>query len=217
MDFEKINTYLTTEQKEYLDSNKTYVDYKKGETIIKQGVPANHVVYLEKGFARLNITDQDHTSCIDLVFTGSFIGLMCSFTGNNFIFSAEAIDNCRISIVNKDVIYSLLKENSEFSLAVINYISRTTAGLVFWMSRLRYKHIEGALAMILLKFNSHYDNLSFELPVTRKELAEILGYSKESVINTLSKFKNDNLINIHNRSVVEIVDMKTLKIISEKG
>jgi len=217
MAFKDLTSYLTNEQNEYLCANKTYVDYKKGETIIKQGVPANHIVFLEKGLARMNITDQDRTSCIDLAFSGSFLGLMCSFTGKSFIFSAEAIEDCRISIIDKEIINSLVKQNSDFSLAIINYISRTTANLVFWMSRLRSKHIEGALAMILLKFSKYYNDLSFELPVTRKEMAEILGYSKESVINTLTKFKNDKIININNRNKIEIINHETLNIVSEKG
>lgn len=217
MSFKNFTTYLTKEQKEYLCENKTYVDYKKGETIIKQGTPANHVVYLEKGFARLNITDQGITSCIDLSISGSFLGLMCSFTAKNFIFSAVAIEDCRISIMNKEVINSLLKENSNFSIAIINYISETTSNLVLWMSRLRYKHIEGAVSILLMKFSKYYSNLCFELPVTRKELAEILGYSKESVINTLSKFKKEEIISINNRNKVEILNIERLQLLSEKA
>lgn len=209
--------YLTDEQNEYLSKNKTHVDYKKGETIIKQGTPANHVVYLEKGLARLNITDQSITSCIDLCISDSFIGLMCSFNDKNFLFSTVAIEDCRISIIDKEAINSLLKENNDFSIAIINYISETTANMVFWMSRLRYKHIDGSVAILLLKFSKYYSNLSFELPVTRIELAEIIGYSKESVINTLSKFKKEEIISINNRNNIDILSIDRLETIAAKA
>jgi CRP-like cAMP-binding protein len=54
------------------------------------------------------------------------------------------------------------------------------------------------------------------LPVVRKELADMLGYSKESVINTLSKFNKEGILNVIDRKI-EILDLKKLKQISVLG
>jgi CRP-like cAMP-binding protein len=52
--------------------------------------------------------------------------------------------------------------------------------------------------------------------MVRQELANVLGYSKESVINTLSKFNKDNIINVSDKKI-EILDMEKLIQISKLG
>jgi len=47
-------------------------------------------------------------------------------------------------------------------------------------------------------------------------LASIIGYSKESVINTLSHFNKDNIIRINEKNV-SILDSKRLTLISQAG
>jgi CRP/FNR family transcriptional regulator len=57
---------------------------------------------------------------------------------------------------------------------------------------------------------------NFNLNLTRKELAELTGLTPESVIRILSKFKNDNLIQIDGK-MIKILDMEKLKQISDYG
>jgi len=47
-------------------------------------------------------------------------------------------------------------------------------------------------------------------------LADILGYSKESVINTLSKFNREEIINISERKI-EVLKPEKLEQISKIG
>jgi CRP-like cAMP-binding protein len=47
-------------------------------------------------------------------------------------------------------------------------------------------------------------------------MAATLGYSKESIINTMSDFQRDGLITISGRNL-EILNKKTLQLIAEKG
>jgi CRP/FNR family transcriptional regulator len=57
---------------------------------------------------------------------------------------------------------------------------------------------------------------NFNLNLTRKELAELTSLTPESVIRILSKFKNDNLIQIDGK-MIKILDMEKLKQISDYG
>ena len=56
----------------------------------------------------------------------------------------------------------------------------------------------------------------FELPLSRKELAELTGLTPESVIRILSKFKSDNVIGIEGKTF-KILDKDKLQQISEYG
>ena len=52
--------------------------------------------------------------------------------------------------------------------------------------------------------------------MVRKELANMLGYSKESVINTLSKFNKEGILKVSDRKI-EILDKSKLIQISKIG
>jgi CRP/FNR family transcriptional regulator len=57
---------------------------------------------------------------------------------------------------------------------------------------------------------------NFELPLSRKELAELSGMSSETVIRMLKKFDDDKLIGLQGKSL-QILDYPRLKRISETG
>ena len=56
----------------------------------------------------------------------------------------------------------------------------------------------------------------FELPVSRREIAEYIGMTTENVIRTLSEFRRDKLIKINGKEI-EIADYDTLEKISNFG
>jgi CRP-like cAMP-binding protein len=79
-----------------------------------------------------------------------------------------------------------------------------------------HKNANGSIATILLDIYTIYDSLSFPLPFNRTEMADALGYSKESVINTLKEFQKDGIISVSGRNVT-ILDMARLVNISHNG
>jgi CRP/FNR family transcriptional regulator len=56
----------------------------------------------------------------------------------------------------------------------------------------------------------------FDLPVSRKEIADYIGMSTANVIRTLSDFKKDGIIKVFGKTI-EIVDIAKLEIISKRG
>ena len=56
----------------------------------------------------------------------------------------------------------------------------------------------------------------FDLPVSRKEIADYIGMSTANVIRTLSDFKKDGIIKVFGKTI-EIVDINKLEILSKRG
>jgi CRP-like cAMP-binding protein len=56
----------------------------------------------------------------------------------------------------------------------------------------------------------------FDLPVSRKEIADYIGMSTANVIRTISDFKKDGIIKVFGKTI-EIVDINKLEIISKRG
>jgi len=75
----------------------------------------------------------------------------------------------------------------------------------------------GRVAFVMLYFSKEiYNSKVFDLPVSRKEIADYIGMSTANVIRTLSDFKKDGIIKVFGKTI-EIVDMNKLEIISKRG
>ena len=151
-----------------------------------------------------------------MVESHSFIGIICCFAFENFDFTATALEKTTVSFINKKVFEKFIKQNGAFALNLIKHMSGVSNGLFHRLTTLSQKNIDGALSIILLDFAKIYKSNNFTLPMVRKDLANMLGYSKESVINTLSKFNKENIINVSDRKI-EILDKATLTQISKLG
>jgi len=207
---------LTPDQKEALISSSAILKFRRGETIIKQGTLASQIMYLEEGMAKLNFMEGEKDTTFSFATNGDFIGLMCSFVQKRLEFSAIAITNATVRIIDREVFEKSIKENGKFAVYIVKLMSELTNGVVHTLISLSHKNVNGALSTLLLSLSRVYASNSFQVPFTRDEMAAALGYSKESIINTLSDFHRDKIINISGRNL-DILQPETLKIISAKG
>jgi CRP-like cAMP-binding protein len=207
---------LNESEKTKLIQYKTDVEFEAGETIIKRGLAVSNILYLNEGLVKLEILNDGLPSTVGLVESHSFIGIVCCFAFENFDFTATAIEKTKISFINKEIFEEFIKTNGEFALALIKHMSGVSNGLFHRLTTFSKKNIDGALSILLLDFAKFYNSKSYTIPMVRQELANVLGYSKESVINTLSKFNKDNIINVSDKKI-EILDMEKLIQISKLG
>lgn len=207
---------LTIDQSRLVEKSTTTLLFSKGETIIKQGYVATHVLFIEQGLVRLDVTDDQKTSTVKLLSKSSFVGIVCSFACKSVDFSAVALEETTIRMISMELFQSLVKENGEFALKLIRHMSNNTNSMVHWISRLSSKNVEGSLAMVLQEFSTAYDSKEFTLPITRIGLASMAGCSKESAINVLTRFHHDGIIELKGKQV-KILDTKRLDMIVLQG
>lgn len=210
-----LNNLTEQEQNELLE-NKNDIEFEPGEIIIKRGIAVSHVFYLIEGLAKIEIVNDGKTTTIGLIQSHAFIGIICCFAYENFDFTATALEKTKVSFIDKLVFEKFIKTNGDFALDLIRHMSGSSNGLYHRITTLSQKNIDGALSIILLDFAEIYNSNSYTIPMVRKELANMLGYSKESVINTLSKFNKEKIIKVSDRKI-EILNVEKLKQISKLG
>jgi len=207
---------LSEEERLLLSEYTSRVEFNAGDEVIRQGYLANQLLLLEKGYVRLDICSDKHKRTIQLIKPLSFIGIICTFASRTVTFSSTAITDCTISIMDRNAFEKLLESNGRFALKVVKMMSGMASNLVYHLTRFDGKQVDGALAMLLLEFADTFGNLQFELPFSRVELARMLGYSKESIVHTLSRFNRDGLVMVKDRGI-HIPDRKPLETIAQKG
>ncbi|UMB54828.1 Crp/Fnr family transcriptional regulator [Lutibacter sp. A64] len=216
IDAKKCLNNLNEQEQNELLKNKNDIEFAPDEIIIKRGFAVNHILYLVDGLAKLEIVNDGKPYTIGLVQSHSFIGIICCFAFENFDFTATALEKTKVSFIDKSVFQNFIKTNGNFALDLIKHMSGVSNNLFHRITTLSQKNIDGALSLILLDFAEIYKNNSFKIPMVRKDLANMLGYSKESVINTLSKFNKEKIIKVSDRKI-EIINLKKLKQISKLG
>jgi len=207
---------LSDQEKEEVLKSSVEVDFQKGETIIKKGFVASSIIYLKQGLAKLDIEIDGKPATVGLIPEKSFVGIICTFANRNLNFSSVALEKSRVVLIDIQVLEKLIRQNGDFAFLLIKHMSWLTNQIVHHITRYSHKNIDGSLSILLLDFAAVYKSDIFTLPVKRKEMANIIGYSKESVINTLSKFKRDGLIEMAGREV-KILNREMMQHISDLG
>jgi CRP/FNR family transcriptional regulator len=96
-------------------------------------------------------------------------------------------------------------------------LSQISDKIILQTLDIRNRNLAGRVAYILLYFTRDiYKSLIFELPVSRKEIADYISMSTANVIRTLSDFRKEGIIKLHGKTI-EIVDVAKLEMISSKG
>jgi len=208
--------YLTGEQHQQLIDNSHLVHFNKGETIIKQGIAADHILFLEQGMVKLMIEDEKRSTAFKILSDHTFIGLMCAFVKRSFDFSAVAITPSQVRLINRSDFEEAIRSNGDFAVYITQQMSLMTNKVVHDLIRLSHKNADGAISTVLIELSSVFNSHSFQMPFSRVELAHIVGYSKESVISCLSSLQRDGVIIASGKSI-EILDRKRLEIISRLG
>jgi len=209
---------LTVDEKLLIDNHSVSISYKKGETVCKRGAFASHIFFLEEGLVKIFIEEKSKNLIIALSTKNNLLGLTSILDGNDKLpYSITTYTDSRIRIIDIQVFRQILKQNSAFSYDIINLLNESTAQIYGRFFSLTQKQLHGRLADILLCLSNRiFKNRSFNLPLSRADLADLTGMSTESVIRMIKEFKDDGLIDM-NCKQVELLDIGRLERISEFG
>jgi CRP-like cAMP-binding protein len=207
---------LLEDERQALIDNRKEIVFEAGESIIKEGFVASNVLYLEEGLVRLDALVDGRHSTVNLVSPHSFVGLICTFASHNLMCSARALEPSRVSLIDLELFEHFVRQNGTFAVYLTRHISAVTSRIVHRLARLKDKHIDGALSVLLLEFAEIYQSMDYTVPLNRKEIADMLGYSKESVINALSRMHREGIVKVKGRKI-GILRKDTLRKISQTG
>lgn len=202
----------------FIEDNSVKIKYKKKELICKQGSFVSHVMYMEQGLAKVFLDDGTNSLVLKIIPNGNFIGLASvSEEHNTYHYSAMAYIDSEVRQIDINAFRQLLKRNADFSKEVIDILSSNSVQIYGRFFCLTHKQAYGRLADIILCLADRiFKNSQFELPLSRKDLAELSGMSSETVIRMLKKFEEDGLIRIEGKNFF-ILDYPRLRRISETG
>jgi CRP/FNR family transcriptional regulator len=208
---------LSEDQMKRVDNHRTEITYRKGETICKQGSFISNMLFIKKGLVKIYLENGTHPTILSVENDGYFIGLQSLFNENVFHYSVEALEETDLCLVDINVFRDLIRENAEFGARIIEYINNDVIKTYNRFHSHTQKQIHGRFAELLLYLkNDIYEQNPFALSITKKDMADIISTSNESVSRLCSELKNEGIINEKGR-VLTILDEEKLEQISKFG
>jgi len=209
---------LTNEEISELKLSGKTINFNKKDVIFRQGTLTSHVMYLETGLIKLFKDGKNNKSFILKIATpGYFIGLVSIFGDDTFQYTATAIEDSSVFFIDINTFNSVLEKNGKYSVYLLKEVCKDNLNIFDRITSQYHKQLPGKIADIILYFSEKiYHSNTFEFPLTRTELAELAGTTKESFIRTLTEFKNDKIIVLDGK-LLEIKSLEIVKTLSRIG
>ncbi len=209
--------HLNYNEMSLLTDQRNIIHFRYGDTIVKQNTIVTDAIFLSNGLVKKEVNDNKNNILLDLIGANRFIALPSMLTNKKHAYSIIAIDDVSVCFIKIEIIKNILINNGRFALAVINNAYKKQEHLYNKLICFNKNNVYGRLAYTILYLSEKiYNSTKFNLRVTRKELSQLIGLSRETLIKGLTTLKNDKVINVQGKHI-EILDQKRLKAIAETG
>jgi CRP/FNR family transcriptional regulator, polysaccharide utilization system transcription regulator len=208
---------LTDAELDLINQNRFEVNFKAGEIMFKQGTPSPHFLCITKGLVKLYIEGYGKNLILGLVKPVEYIFGPGVYVDNRHHYSAAAVEDSRACMVDVNAYKQLIRENPDFAEEFIKRVSLQSIFNFDQFVSLTQKQMHGRIADALFYLSDTvYCSNPFVMTISRQDLADISGMSKESAIRILKEFKEEGILSVDGNTV-HILNPAQLKKISETG
>lgn len=209
---------LNKAELELLNSNVARMQFERGDKLFKEKAFNAHVIYIRAGLVKIHTqVGQGRDFILRLVKAPAYLGLATIFGDNVNQYSATALTPIEACCININTFKYLLRNNGSFASEIIADICRNELLDFKRYTSLSNKPLTSLVAGVLLYFSEMiFQSHQFDLLLTRTEIAELIGTSREGVTRMISSFKEEGLIEVR-RSRISILQPAALKAVAESG
>jgi len=178
--------------------------YDTGDTIFSEGSTPNYYYLIIEGSVKLSNFDEEGKESIhNIAVKGQSVGEFLLFTDRRSPCNAIAIMPCEILRVSSMKFYKLLDGHPELKMAMIRKLSDSLFVAVLMRQMMSIKDPASKLMLLMdfLKTPGQAANFSFQVPITRQQMASITGMRVETTIRTLKLMEKQGLVKIIKRKI----------------
>ncbi len=191
-----------------INDGKISKNYLPGETVFFDGDPSLGIYCIESGLVGVRKSDVDGNSVLlFLAAPGDTVGYRSLLAGEDHKTSAEVLEPSTICFVDQSTVRKLLAHNPSLGLRFLRRASKDLGDAderilhnVSLSVRARFAH----LLMVLIDRHgakAEDGSLILKLPLSRQDLAAMIGTSPESMSRTIRKFEDEGVAQFTGRTV----------------
>ncbi|MBB4079096.1 DNA-binding response OmpR family regulator [Lewinella aquimaris] len=186
---------------EYFASEGERREFEQGTMLVREGEYPHFIYRITQGHVHLSRTHEyGRNYIIAEVGNGEMFGISSALERSPFHYTARAASQQVVALCLPIAkLLHLLNSDRFVAEALMHTLARRVVNYSERLVNQAYDSVRRRTALVLCDLHQQYAEGKIDL--SREELAQMVGTTKESVTRALSEFKRDNMVEISGREV----------------
>ncbi len=190
--------------------------YRKNQVIFDQGDPGNSLIVIKSGLVKISLVDSNNHEFIIKTFSvNDFFGEMSLLDGGSRSATATAVEDTQALIIFRENFISLIQKTPSMTLGMLTELSSRLRTTTENISNLTFFDAYGKVARCLLDLadqmgEKEEDGVAIQLTLSRQELANMSGLSRETFARILKEFQVRGCLRVQGKKIV-ILNEKVMR------
>ncbi|MDU1004947.1 MAG: Crp/Fnr family transcriptional regulator [Clostridium butyricum] len=208
---------LNNEELQKIVKTINHREYAKGDVVFTEGYVANTLFFINEGKIKLyKYTKDGKEQILHVLSEGDFFGELELIKPSKYGFNSKAIVDSKICTLTKDEMKEIMMKNPEIGIKVLEAVGERLSKVESLVQNLATNDVDSRMAYLLTDLMEKYGeniekNISIELPLSREEMANFIGVTRETISRKLKKFEDEKLIKIVGTKIIIVLDEEGLK------
>lgn len=188
----------------------------KKDMLFREGKYPNALYYIVSGKLKaFKINEWGKEFIIDLYKPGDFVGYEALLEDTTYQFSVSALEDSEVCVIPKEQFFLLLNTHKDVANTFIKLLSNGIKEKEERLMKMAYNSIRKRVAEALLMLIDKYkqdDESIFTINMSRSDLSSLVGTATETLIRTLSDFKDEGIVELKGSNIKIINEEKLRKL-----
>ncbi len=214
---------LPEDQLEQIANRVLYQDIAKGETIFQEGDPGKGFYIVVTGKIKVfKLSVEGKEQILHIYGKGHSFGEVPVFQGKNFPASAMALEDSTILLIPRQAMVELISKSPALAMNMLADLSRRLREFTTQIENLSLKEVPARLAAYILTLANEtakdpaLPSKKVILPISKAQLANLIGTTPETVSRMLKKMGDAGLIEVQTKEI-SILNFEKLYELSDAG
>jgi CRP/FNR family transcriptional regulator len=193
------------------------VKFRKGEVLFLQGQSSASLYSLTSGMVKIcSHTSDGRQQIVGLSSSGDLLVGLQSINDERYAYSAAAATAVNACKINHRALLEQVQDRGDLAMRLIEAVNAKLAHSRALVQVMGHKNAAAKIAsfILLMTPKSQHGNCRFTLPVSRMDIASLLGLSEETVCRLMANMKRTGVIYAP-RGNIEIRDWEHLQAIAD--
>ena len=191
------------------------VKVSKGNTLFKEGDPADRLYVVADGKLKLGTSSADgRENLLSILGPGDMFGELSAFDAGPRTSTATAVTDAKLFALSHDQVLSLITSHPRVGIQLLGRLAQRLRDTNEGLADLVFSDVPGRVAKEIIDLGERFgitkdDGLHVNHDLTQEELAQLVGASRETVNKALADFAGRGWVRLEPRAVV-VIDYERL-------
>jgi len=203
-----------------LDDIKKTLYVKKGSHVFREGAMPKGLFCIRSGKVKLVQMGSDgKDQIVQMLKSGDVLGHRAIFGNDVHASTAEALEDSKICYFPRNLFYDLVEQNRKLILKFANLLAcelkEAERKITNTAQQSVLVRISESLILLIEKYGVDVNSKVLNIQITREDIANIAGTTRESATRSLSKLRDLGIIELSGKNIVITDENKLLAITLE--